>query len=129
MYVGFSCCCNLCLINWLGLTCTAEVLSRAELEQEYLFIDAVSTYIRAIRAGAIHPRHGAVLLAHYGRLGSAFDACTKVIVDVLREEGMMYGNGDIVVTVVTQAMQEVSKLRPVLGAHFDERISAPSVGV
>ncbi|KIL63611.1 hypothetical protein M378DRAFT_107004 [Amanita muscaria Koide BX008] len=88
----------------------SDIPSRAELEQEYLFIDVVSTYIRAIRSGAIHIRHSGVLLAHYGRLGFAFDACTKVIVDVLREEGMMHENGDIVVIVVTQAMQEAFNL-------------------
>jgi cohesin complex subunit SA-1/2 len=81
------------------------------LEEEYLFIDVVSTYLRAIRVGAVNVRHGAVLLAHYGRLGPAFDACVKIVVDVLREEGMMYDNADVVVTVVTQAMQEVSHPR------------------
>ncbi|PFH50849.1 hypothetical protein AMATHDRAFT_3582 [Amanita thiersii Skay4041] len=87
-----------------------DVLSRAELEQEYLFIDVVTTYLRAIRIGAINPRHGAVLLAHYGRLGSAFDICTKIIIDVLREEGMSNDNADVVVTVVTHAMQEAFNL-------------------
>ncbi|KAF8717150.1 hypothetical protein AX14_012211 [Amanita brunnescens Koide BX004] len=87
-----------------------DILSRAELEEEYLFIDVVSTYLRAIRVGAVNVRHGAVLLAHYGRLGPAFDACVKIVIDVLREEGMTYGNADAVVTVVTQAMQEAFNL-------------------
>jgi len=67
----------------------------------------ISTFLRAIRAGAVHVRHGAVLLAHYGRLGPAFDLCTKVIIDSLREEGMYRENGDIVVEVVTQTLKEV----------------------
>lgn len=96
----------LVLFFLLGLI--ADILSRTELEEEYLFVDVVSTYLRAIRAGAVNVRHGAVLLAHYGRLGPAFDACVKIVIDVLKEEGMMYGNADVVVTVVTQAMQEVS---------------------
>jgi cohesin complex subunit SA-1/2 len=67
----------------------------------------ISTFLRAIRAGAVHVRHSAVLLAHYGRLGPAFDLCTKVIIDSLREEGMYRENGDLVVDVVTQALKEV----------------------
>ena len=81
--------------------------SRSHLEQEYLFIGVISTFLRAIKAGAIHVRHGAVLLAHYGRLGSTFDECSKIMVDVLREEGMGNGNPDVVVSVVTQAVREV----------------------
>jgi cohesin complex subunit SA-1/2 len=83
--------------------------SRARLEQEYVFIDVISTFLRAIRAGAIHVRHGAILLAHYGRLGPAFDVCSKVVVEVLREEGMVHNKGDVVVMVLTQAIQEVRR--------------------
>ena len=83
--------------------------SRARLEQEYVFIDVMSTFLRAIRAGAIHVRHGAILLAHYGRLGPAFDVCSKVVVEVLREEGMIHNKGDVVVMVLTQAIQEVRR--------------------
>ena len=80
------------------------------LEQEYLFVDVMSTFLRAIRAGAINVQHGAILLAHYGRLGLAFDTCSKVIVEILREEGMMKDNAEIVITVVTQALQEVCQV-------------------
>ncbi|KAF8062324.1 hypothetical protein FPV67DRAFT_1508040 [Lyophyllum atratum] len=83
-----------------------DVTSRARLEQEYLFIDVMSTFLRAIRAGALHIHHGSILLAHYGRLGPAFDACSKVVVEVLREEGMMKNQGDVVVAIVTQALRE-----------------------
>ncbi|KAK0199245.1 hypothetical protein DFS33DRAFT_1376528 [Desarmillaria ectypa] len=51
--------------------------SRARLEEEYVFIDVMSTFLRAIRADAIHVRHGAILLAHYGRLGPSFDLCNQ----------------------------------------------------
>ncbi|KAK0451767.1 hypothetical protein EV421DRAFT_2075799 [Armillaria borealis] len=84
--------------------------SRARLEEEYVFIDVMSTFLRAIRAGAIHVRHGAILLAHYGRLGPSFDLCTKVIVEILREAGMFNDDGDLVVLVVTQALQEAFTL-------------------
>ncbi|KAG5641552.1 hypothetical protein DXG03_004787 [Asterophora parasitica] len=82
------------------------ITSRARLEREYLFLDVMSTFLRAIRAGALHISHGSILLAHHGRLGPAFDACSKVVVDVLREEGMMNNHGDVVVSALTQALRE-----------------------
>ncbi|TFK31727.1 hypothetical protein BDQ12DRAFT_93119 [Crucibulum laeve] len=87
-----------------------DLTSRSRLEQEYLFIDVISTFLRAIRAGAIHIHHGAVLLAHYDRLGVAFDTCSKVVVDILREEGMLNNNGELVVAVLTQALREAYTL-------------------
>ncbi|KAI6128214.1 hypothetical protein EDD16DRAFT_1550109 [Pisolithus croceorrhizus] len=84
----------------------SQPASRASLEQEYQFVATVSPFLRAIRAGAVHVKHGAVLLAHYGRLGPVFDLFTKVVVDVLREEGMYNDNGEVVVDVVTQALKE-----------------------
>ncbi|KAF8270027.1 hypothetical protein EI94DRAFT_1723662 [Lactarius quietus] len=80
--------------------------TRAQLEQEYVFMGVISTFLRAIRAGAIHPTHSAVLLTHHGRLGIAFDHCSKIVVDVLREEGMYKDHGDVVVDVVTSALKE-----------------------
>jgi cohesin complex subunit SA-1/2 len=84
--------------------------TRAQLEQEYVFMGVVSTFLRAIRTGAIHPRHSAVLLVHHGRLGVAFDHCSKIVVDILREEGMYKGHGDLVVEVVTRALKDVSDI-------------------
>lgn len=98
-------------------------LTRSRLEQEYVFMGMISTFLRAIRAGAVHVRHGAVLLAHYGRLGPAFDLCTKVIIDSLREEGMYRENGDIVVEVVTQALKEV-RFRRVVYRRIAHSINA-----
>lgn len=68
----------------------------------------MTTFLRAIRAGVIHFRHAATVLAHYGRLGATFDLCSKVIVEILREEGMYKDNGDAVVNIISQALQEVS---------------------
>ncbi|KAI0301249.1 hypothetical protein BC826DRAFT_1155978 [Russula brevipes] len=87
-------------------TVNGKQTTRTELEQEYVFMGVISTFLRAIRAGAIHSSHGAVLLAHHGRLGVAFDHCSKIVVDVLREEGMYKGHGDIVVDVVTTALKD-----------------------
>ncbi|KAF9011840.1 hypothetical protein BDQ17DRAFT_1396897 [Cyathus striatus] len=84
--------------------------SISRLEHEYLFIDVISTFLRAIRAGVVNVQHGAVLLAHYGRLGLAFDMCSKLLNDILREEGMEKNNGDVVVTVLTKALSEAYTL-------------------
>ncbi|KAI0342546.1 hypothetical protein BDW22DRAFT_1357931 [Trametopsis cervina] len=80
--------------------------ARPKLEREYVFMGMVATFLRAIRAGAIHFRHCAVLLAHFGRLGPSFDICAKLIVDILREEGMYKENGETVVNVIIQAVRE-----------------------
>ncbi|TFY80258.1 hypothetical protein EWM64_g3756 [Hericium alpestre] len=83
-----------------------RAISRSRLEREYVFMGVISTFLRAIRAGAVNIRHSSVLLAHHGRLGPAFDLCSKVVVDILREEGMYNNHGDVVVAVVTKALQE-----------------------
>ncbi|KAI0672301.1 hypothetical protein C8Q78DRAFT_1026321 [Trametes maxima] len=85
---------------------TPRVESRSQLEKEYVFIGIVTTFLRAIRAGVIHFRHSATILAHYGRLGPTFDLCSKVIVEILREEGMYKDNGEAVVAIICQALQE-----------------------
>ncbi|TFK29563.1 hypothetical protein FA15DRAFT_632012 [Coprinopsis marcescibilis] len=84
--------------------------SRAMLEREYLFVDVITTFLRAIRIGAIQLKHGAIFLAHYGRLGAAVDACSKVIIDLLKEEGMAKDNGMIVVEIATKSVEEAFTL-------------------
>lgn len=69
----------------------------------------IATFLRAIRAGVIHFQHSAVLLAHYARLGVSFDLCAKVIVDILREEGMYKNNGEAVVAVIFESLREVRR--------------------
>lgn len=61
-----------------------------------------------MRTGVIQVRHGAVLLAHYGRLGPAFDSCAKLVIEILKDEGLLGEHGQLIVLVVTQAMKEVS---------------------
>ncbi|KAI0052365.1 hypothetical protein FA95DRAFT_1675331 [Auriscalpium vulgare] len=89
---------------------SAHRTTRAQLEREYVFMGVISTFLRAIRAGAISLQHSAVLLMHHGRLGPAFDLCSKVIVEVLKEEGMYKGHGDLVSTVVSQALRDAFTL-------------------
>lgn len=86
--------------------------SRALLEREYLFIDVVSTFLRAIRVNTIAVQHGAVLLSHYGRLGASFDACVQVVVNMIKDEGLKKNNGELVVNLVTKSLQEVCLFRP-----------------
>ena len=97
-------------------------MSRAKLEREYIFLSVIATFLRAIRAGAVHFRHTATLLAHYGRLGPSFDLCVKVIVDILREEGMYKDNGEAVVAIILQALRDV---RPLLttAAHTTTNVT------
>lgn len=68
----------------------------------------ISAFLRAIRTGAINIEHSAVLLGHYGRVSSVYDQCTKVIIEVLREEGMYGGNAEVVGRVLINALQEAS---------------------
>lgn len=55
----------------------------------------------------LNPSHGAVVLAHFDRLGSGFDATIKVIIDFLRDIGMFQGQGEVVADVIVRALQEV----------------------
>jgi cohesin complex subunit SA-1/2 len=78
------------------------------LQHEYAFLKVVASFLRAVCTGAINVRHGAVLLASYGRLGPAYDLCVKALIDALRDEGIRQGNGAIVSEAIVQAMREVS---------------------
>ncbi|KAJ7624985.1 hypothetical protein DFH06DRAFT_1305016 [Mycena polygramma] len=84
--------------------------SPSQLLSEYAFLDLIVTFLRAIRVGVLHVRHTAILLSHYGRLGTTFDHFAKSIVDILREEGMENDNGDVVVVVINQALREAFTL-------------------
>ncbi|KAF5323111.1 hypothetical protein D9611_009237 [Ephemerocybe angulata] len=84
--------------------------SRALLEREYLFVDVITTFLRAIRVGTIAVQHGAVLLSQYGRLGASFDACAEVIVKMIKDEGLTKDNGELVVNVITKSLQEAFTL-------------------
>ena len=83
------------------------VVSKNRLEQEYVFSSTIATFLRALRAGVIHARHGTILLTHFGRLGPSFDSSAKLMIEVLREEGMYKDNGSLVSQVAVQAMKDV----------------------
>ena len=69
------------------------------------------SFLRAIRAGVVHIRYGASILAYYGSLGTSFDLSARLLVEILREEGMYKGNGTVVVEVVVGALKEVCVFR------------------
>lgn len=92
----------------LALNPLLELTSKPQLEQEYAFNATMTGFLRALRAGVIQVQQGAVLLAHYGRLGPAFDLSSKLMIDILREEGMYKDNGQLVVDVVVNSLKEVS---------------------
>ncbi|KAJ7135430.1 hypothetical protein C8R43DRAFT_1020987 [Mycena crocata] len=84
--------------------------SPSQLLNEYSFLELIVTFLRAIKSGVLHVRHTAILLAHYGRLGATIDPFAKLIMEILREEGMANENGDAVVVVITQALREAFTL-------------------
>ncbi|TRM66853.1 hypothetical protein BD626DRAFT_627323 [Schizophyllum amplum] len=96
--------------------------SRAQLEKEYVFVDVITTYLRAIRAGVIDLRHCAVLLAHYGRFGSNVDSCSKVVLDSLRQECRKGGDTETVVGVITETIQDAFDL--VIGGYVSDETNA-----
>lgn len=60
-----------------------------------------------MRAGIIQISHAAKVLAYYGRLGMTYDQCMKVVIELLREEGMYKSRGFIVADVIKDAAREV----------------------
>ncbi len=60
-----------------------------------------------MKAGIVHVKHIAKPLAYFGRLGATFDQCMKVVIELLREEGMYKSNGFIVADVVKEVIKEV----------------------
>ncbi|KAJ3862613.1 hypothetical protein EV359DRAFT_44818 [Lentinula novae-zelandiae] len=101
-----------------------DFASRPLLEQEYVFIDVISTFLRAMRIGVIQVRHGAVLLAHYGRLGPAFDSCAKLVIEILKDEGLLGEHGQLIVLVVTQAMKEAFNVHRHSKSNDDTKFAA-----
>lgn len=55
----------------------------------------------------INSIHGASLLANYGRFGETFDDGLRVIVDVLREEGIYDKNSNETASTIITSIKEV----------------------
>lgn len=74
-----------------------------------MFIKVVACFVRAVRVRTIDIKHGAVVLAHYGRLGNTYDHFAKAIGDIVRDEALLSKNSDVAVSVIIQAIQEVCR--------------------
>lgn len=105
-----------------------HTLPRSRLEREYILNALLATFIRAIRIGVLNPSHGAVVLAHYDRLGSGFDTNIKIVVDFLRDLGMFKAQGRVVASVIVQALEEVLTFPPYVSwsVNFANRLSCCS---
>ena len=97
------------------------VTNRAHLELEYIFTATMAAFLRALRAGVIHIRHGAILLAHFGRLGPSFDLSAKLMIEILREEGMYKDNGGLVAEIITESLQNVSDSSVSCGVKYSDQ--------
>ncbi|KZV96026.1 hypothetical protein EXIGLDRAFT_833952, partial [Exidia glandulosa HHB12029] len=85
-------------------------IPQSRLEREYATSQTLTMFLAGISAGAIDLKHAPVLLANYDRLEHSFDASTKRIVDILREEGVNKNRGDVVASVVSSALKEAFNL-------------------
>ncbi|KAG8859678.1 hypothetical protein FRB96_004252 [Tulasnella sp. 330] len=60
----------------------------------------------AVKAGVVDVRHTSKPLCYYGRLDAPYDQCMKVIIELLREEGMYKSNGVVVADVIKDAIKD-----------------------
>ncbi|KAG8960843.1 hypothetical protein FRC05_006541, partial [Tulasnella sp. 425] len=83
-----------------------DAVSQSRLEKEYVFTGTIAAFLSAMRAGIIQISHASKVLAYYGRLGMTYDQCMKVVIELLREEGMYKSRGFIVADVIKDAARE-----------------------
>ncbi|KAG8906784.1 hypothetical protein FRB99_006161 [Tulasnella sp. 403] len=87
-------------------TMSEPVMNQVRLEKEYIFTSLIASYLSAVKAGIINIRHTAKPLSYYGRLGATYDQCMKVVIELLREEGMYKSHGFDVADVIGSAVKE-----------------------
>ncbi|KAG8986084.1 hypothetical protein FRB93_005518 [Tulasnella sp. JGI-2019a] len=85
---------------------TSRLPQQTRLEREYMFISVIVSLLSALKAGVVNIRHASKPLAYYGRLGTSYDQCMKVIIELLREEGMYKSNGLVVAEVIKDAIKD-----------------------
>ena len=73
------------------------------------FYQQLAVMIAAIRTGVLDIEHAKEPLSHFGRFGpsSMYDAITRKLVDVLRDEGIYNRQSTEVQAVCSQALQTV----------------------
>jgi cohesin complex subunit SA-1/2 len=72
------------------------------------FLKVASAFVAAVRCRVLDVDHAKEPLAHFGRFGPAYDAVCKMLVDVLRDDGMFNGEATTVQHVCGTALQSVS---------------------
>ncbi|KAG8914902.1 hypothetical protein FRC00_009816 [Tulasnella sp. 408] len=87
-------------------TIDPDAVSQSRLEKEYVFTSTIASFLSAMRAGIIQISHASKVLAYYGRLGMTYDQCMKVVIELLREEGMYKSRGFIVAEVIKDAVRD-----------------------
>ncbi|KAK0568014.1 cohesin complex subunit [Tilletia horrida] len=94
--------------------------SRALLKRELEFGSVVAALVSALRLGIFDVKHSEMLLKHQGRLGQVFDACLKVLVDVLREAALKFGLAMEVCEMSLRALKQSFELYLADGKHSSE---------
>lgn len=72
-----------------------------------MFTSLIVSFLSAVKAGVINVRHTSKPLCYFGRLDAPYDQCMKVIIELLREEGMYKSNGVVVADVIKDAIKDV----------------------
>ena len=81
-----------------------------ELAKSHAFAEVTSEFTKAVRIGVIELRHAAVILAHVHRFPQPYDECGRFLADALREVAVQGDEGDMVATVVIDALREAHTL-------------------
>ncbi|EIW69874.1 hypothetical protein TREMEDRAFT_68341 [Tremella mesenterica DSM 1558] len=80
-------------------------MSAERVEEELLFLQAVSAFVGAIRCGVLDVEHAKEPLAYFGQFGQTYDAVVRKLVDVLKDEGIYNRESDTVQHVSASALQ------------------------
>ncbi|UZJ56677.1 hypothetical protein CBS101457_005997 [Exobasidium rhododendri] len=76
------------------------------LQREMNFISTISHFISAIRLGIVHVKYSVGLLSRYSRIGPIYDACLRVLVELLRDVGIHEGRPEQVCKVILDSLWE-----------------------
>lgn len=85
-----------------------EELSVAAAQREVVFLELVAAFVGGMRCGVIDVEQAKEPLTHYGRFSATYDQLVKMLVDVLRDEGIYNGEATTVQHVISEALQNVS---------------------
>lgn len=87
-------------------TATSSLPSQARLEAEVELNQLVAPLVSATRLGLIDVRLVAPLIGHFGRAGRMYDSLVKLLIEVLREEGILGRQGSKAVDVIFESLRD-----------------------